>query len=793
MVPERKRLPTVFGTLATPPCAARKIPRMAAKLIGRFLMPALPRLAAAEDTPPPFARFCPVTPESKRLLKNTLMKTTPTPLTTAAALAALLFAAQAFAQAVPATEPTKQENEDEIVRLQDFTVTTGYRSPKAVDQIPGAIKLISSEEVTHSLLLTEDATAVLARTVPGYAPATQALNNTGETLRGRVALRLFDGISQTTPLREGSRNGTFTDMDIVARIEVINGPSASEGIGAAGGIINYISKSPTKEGGEATLRTKFSDQGYGDSSVYRVGLNYTHKSGKNDLIFGSAFTRRGMAYDAHGRRMGMSQSGSSNDSESQNLFIKAGRNFGLNDAQRVTLTLSQFRLEGLGHYVQDLGDRALGLTDSAKRGVPFGAKTEFNDFSQYALAYTNSAFLGGSLNIQGYKASQAMRFVAELGGPDKQDPLIAPLGTLTDQSEINSQKRGIRSSWVRRDWFGLEGSEINAGFDYLEETAQQLLALTGRVWVPPMNYTSKAPFVQASYTRGPVTISGGVRREDGELQVDDYTTTYFRNRVFVSGGSLNYQATLPNAGIIVRLPQNWSVFASYSKGFTLPNVGIPLRNVNTVGQSVDGIVDLQAVIVDNKEGGVSWQGKRASLSASYYRSYSELGSSLSTDPITRDFILQRRPVELKGLEFTGEFKFTKELKANAVYSHIEGMTRASETGPLDREMGMGNVSPDKLNLSVTWKFLGKGSLTIDREQLFKRDINVGRAGEEHTTGLTLYNLAATYQTGKWGTFSIGIENLLDKYYILPWAQIDQFQNYFAGRGRVYSVSHTITF
>ena len=48
--------------------------------------------------------------------------------------------------------------------------------------------------------------------------------------------------SSSTPLRDGSRNSVFTDMDVVGRIEVINGPSAAEGIGAAGGIINYISK-----------------------------------------------------------------------------------------------------------------------------------------------------------------------------------------------------------------------------------------------------------------------------------------------------------------------------------------------------------------------------------------------------------------------------------------------------------------------------------------------------------------------------------------------------------------------
>lgn len=727
---------------------------------------------------------------------NTTLKAA-TFLRPATVLGSLLFAsffALVSAQTTAAPAATAAEDKDETVKLEKLTVTTGYRSPKAIDQIPGAIKLVTIQEIEHTQILTDDMTAVLARTVPGYAPATQAMNNTGETLRGRVALRLFDGISQTTPLREASRNGTFTDMDIIANIEVINGPSAAEGIGAAGGIINYISKSPTKEGSQATLRTKFSTEGFDDedSTSYRVGLNYTQKKDNFDLIFGSAFAKRGMSYDANGRRTGMSQSGSTVDSNSTSLFIKTGYNFGDNNAQRIALTVSQFKVEGQGHYVQLLGDRSLGLTDSSKRGVPAGAKTEFNDFSQYALAYNHNALLGGSLNVQLYDASQAMRFVAELGGSDKQDPLFAPLGTLTDQSEVNSQKHGVRSSWMRKDIFSVDGLELNAGFDYLAETAQQLLALTNRVWVPPMNYTSKAPFAQASYNHGPVTLSGGLRHENGELQVDNYTTVYFRDRRFVSGGTLDYSETLPNVGMIVRLPRNWSATASYSKGFTLPNVGIPLRNVNTVGQSVAGILDLQAVVFDNKEIGVSWQGKQLGFSASYYKSYSELGSSLTTDPITRDFVLQRRPVELKGFEFAGEYRVNNVLKFSALYAHAEGLTRTGETGPLIREMGMGNVSPDKINLSGTWKFIKKGSVTLDWDNLMARDINVGASGEEHTTGIALFHLTASYST-KWGDLALGIENLTDKYYILPWAQIDQYQNYFAGRGRVLSVSHTIKF
>lgn len=725
------------------------------------------------------------------------MKTYPTRTKSVATLVASLlffgFAATGLAQTTTPAADTTKDKDDEVTELQKMTVTTGYRSPKAIDQIPGAIKLISIQEISNAQLLTEDATAVLSRTVPGYAPSTQQLQNTGETLRGRVALRLFDGISQTTPLREGSRNATFTDLDIVAQIEVINGPSASEGIGAAGGIINYISKSPTKEGSEATLRTKVWGQGRDDSSGYRVGLNYMHKDGPNDLIFGASYKNEGISYDAHGRRVGFGASGSSTDSESRNLFIKAGHTFGDNSAQRVTLTVSQFRIEGLGHYIPDgLGNRALGITDSIKRGQPPGGKSVFNDFSQYALAYNHSALLGGKFNIMGYKASQKMRFVAELAGLDKWDPQYGPLASFFEQSEINSQKKGIRSNWVRSDLFAVEGLEVNVGYDIMEETAQQRLAITDRLWVPPMNYTSNAPFVQASYNRGPVTVSAGVRHEGGELQVDDYTTVYFANNSFVKGGTLKYSDTLPNVGVIVRLPQNWSVFGSYSKGFTLPNVGIPLRNVNTPGQEVSGIVDLQAVIVDNKEGGVSWRGKQFSFSTSYYRSYSDLGSSLSVDPITRDFILQRRPVKLTGYEFTGEYRLNTEWKFTALYSHARGWTRTTQTGPLIREQGMGNVSPDKLNLSTTWKFMPKASVTLDVEKLFSRDINVGAAGEEHTGSLLLAHLTASFTT-KWGDISIGFENVTDKYYIVPWAQIDQFLNYFAGRGRVISISHSKKF
>ncbi len=696
------------------------------------------------------------------------------------------FAASSYGQAL-----TREEEERLRAEKAERIIITGQRTPKAVDKIPGAVTVVTPEEIAHTRALTEDATAVLARTVPGYSESSQAMSNTGETLRGRTALRLFDGIPQTSPLREGNRSGTFTDMGLIGRIEVINGPSASEGIGASGGIINYLSKVATKPGTEVTLSTRYTTQFEDDSGGYKVGLDAAHKSNNFDVLVATSFIDRGMTYDANGRAIGLNTSGSVADSEAKNVFLKVGANFGTNYEQRLQATLSRFHIVGKGRYVLVDGDRETGTTNTSVRGQPLGSKTEFNDFKQGVLAYTHDNLLGGDFKMDVYKADQAMRFVVE-GGSDRQDPLIAPLGTLLDQSEIASKKRGVRGSWARQDLF-VRGLELRLGLDVVEDESQQKLALTDRLWVPPMLYKSTAPWMQLSYDLGPVTVSGGFRREDGELSVDTYTTTFFRNRVEVQGGTLSYKENLPNIGAIWRLPANWSVFAAYGKGFSLPNVGIPLRNVNVPGQSVAGILDLQAVVVDNKEVGFNWRGGRVNVGASYYQSESDFGVSLAIDPATNDFIMRRLPVDIKGFEATADLAITPTLKVGALYSRIRGKTVNSEGGPLDREMGVLDINPDKFGTWLSWKFTDRGELRLGSTTLFDRDINEGKSGEEHTKGYTLFDLGVNYDLKRYGTLTLGVENVTNKFYILSWSQVVGFRNFWAGRGRVVSLSHTLKF
>lgn len=754
------------------------------------------------------------------------------------ALLSTLGGAAHAQDSAPASSTTTTAEAEEEAKTLDSVIVTGVRSPKAVDKIPGAINVVSEAEVQQTLVLTEDATAVLARTVPGYAESSQAMSNTGENLRGRIALRLFDGVPQGSPLREGTRNATFTDMGIVGRIEVINGPSASEGIGAAGGIINYISATPQIEGNEFTLTSRYTTQFEDDSEGWKVGANFARRAGNFDMLAAASFIDRGITYDGNGRRIGMNTSGSLADSESRNLFLKAGYNFGADGEQRIEGSASHFRVEGKANYIQVLGCRPeeVGVvagcnavrTNTSERGQIFGEKAAFNDFKQYQLTYSHYDLGGGALVLNVYKADQAMRYLAE-NGDDRQLvwPLPAGQPRIFDQSEIVANKKGLRSSWTRPMLFGVDGLELRVGLDVIEDVAQQRLALTNRVWVPPLEYTSTAPWTQLSWDIGPVTLSSGFRREDGELQVDDYTTTAFRDFRRVEGGTLDYKENLTNIGAVWRIGSGWSVFASYGEGFTLPNVGIPLRNIQCSNDSpegtqpdgcpndpqatVEGILDLEAIVVENKEVGFNWRGSRGSLGGSYYDSESDFGQSLAIDPATNDFVLLRAPVRIRGAELSGEWRFNDALKVNAVYSRTRGKTSfwsadvlgRYDAGGLNRPMGVLDINPDKFAWSLTWKFLPQADLTFGATTLFDRDLegsdvrafdNRTFTFQEHTEGYTLFDLGVNYETQRFGKFSVGIENLLDKQYILSWSQPPGgFQNYWAGRGRTVSFIHTIKF
>jgi iron complex outermembrane receptor protein len=182
------------------------------------------------------------------------------------------------------------------------------------------------------------------------------------------------------------------------------------------------------------------------------------------------------------------------------------------------------------------------------------------------------------------------------------------------------------------------------------------------------------------------------------------------------------------------------------------------------------------------------------LSGSYYHSFSTFGQSLLVDPVTRDFILRRLPVDIKGIEVAGELKLNKapecqrHLLAGARQDRIHRRGAAGQAdGRARREPGQDQPGAQLEAGRSILADPGRDQAVLARHQCRRSD-------EEHTRGYTLLDLSARYDLGRWGGLRLGIENLLDKQYELSFSQVaGSFLPYLAGRGRVVSISHEINF
>lgn len=704
-----------------------------------------------------------------------------TPLSSLCPLVIAAIALQAKAQATPEPAPER-------------VVVTATRSNKAIEKIPGAVTVISAQEIQTQALIAEDLSQLLFVLAPSYAPSRQKLTSFGESMRGRTALLLFDGVPQSNPLRNGAREGYFADPSLIERIEVINGASAAQGLGATGGIINFISRTPREVGTRHRVELKYGSQGHSDDALWKAGYTLEHKSSFEALLHVGT-TLRGVGVDGNGRRLGLeSVQGDTQDSRAGDIFLKLGRDFG---AQRLQFSVNKFRIEGDGDWKPAPGNRGAGVLTGATPGTPPG-KPPRNDVRTVSLDWSHNELAGGQARAQVYKQDFAALYGAT-AATAFQDTRIAPQGQLIDQSEVIADKAGVKLSWVRPDLY-IEGLELTTGLDLLKDTSQQRLALTGRSWVPPLKFTSTAPFAQLEYEVGPVTIRGGARRESGNLKVDSYQTLAFYKSTAVQGGERSFSQWVKSLGAVWRLGGGWSTFVSYNEGFGLPDVGLVLRAVSTANQSVDKLISLEPVVTDNREVGLAWRGNLGSFSASVYDSRSDLGSQIRVDAATGVGSVLRVPVHVKGFEFSGEVKPLTDWTLSASYARTRGKTAALPDTPMDVTLGARSQGPDKLVLAAAWQFATRGNVRLQATRLVSRDINISRVVgtsrlEEHFKGYALADLAATYGTA-WGDIGVGIENLFDRQYVGYYSQANPAgtnDDHFAGRGRTLTLSWRRTF
>lgn len=671
-------------------------------------------------------------------------------------------------------------------QLEELTVTAS-RTNKPITAIPYTVKVIDRDSLDNQLAVSSSLLDGLSFSVPALTPAHQKLSSNGVTLRGRTPLYMTDGVSQSTPLRNGQRSAFTIDPAFIDRVEVIYGANAIQGVGATGGVINAVTVDAPAEG--ETLKKvsvelttdRFKSDGFHYKATGLVGKSFS----QTDFVLGGSYQVEDLYYDGNGDSIAPDPiQGDIMDSHAWSLFTKLGWNIDQN--QRLEMLANYFDLSGDGDYNVVPGNTAADIPATAEKS-PIEGEPTYNEASNLALTYSHNDFHQGQLTLQAFYYD----FYALYGGGkfgSYQDSSIAPVGELFDQSALSSEKYGAKFTYVRDNTFW-QGLQVAAGVDYLQDTTYQELMQTSRSWVPEMVYRGWAPFVQLEQRLidDRLRLSAGVRFENVELDVADFTTIAGANNTFVEGSAPSFEELLGNIGVVFDFTENLTGFASYSEGFEMPDAGLILRSVNTPNQSVDDLVDLQPIIADNTEVGLNYQNEGLNIAFSYFWSKSDFGSRIQV--IGGIGHVTRQKTEIEGLELTTRYQFSNGVSTGLAYSKLKGRYDSDANGSIDKDLDGRNIAPDRVNLYVEGPLADNLSARLQYSMLLDRDFDGGLA-EHDFDGYELMDAVLNYQNDALGDITLGVENLLNEQYITYYSQTLTYVNdssYFAGRGRTLSL------
>lgn len=704
----------------------------------------------------------------------------------------LLGATSALAISSPAQAQTIEDGElprDD----EEVIVITAARTQLPASALPLTIDVIDREQLVRQVQISGSTVDAVSALLPSFSPTREKLTGAGESLRGRSPLYAINGIPQSTPVRDGSRDGYTIDPFFIDRVEVIYGSNALQGIGATGGVVNQVTVGAPLRDGIATramAQVTTSDTFDGEGIGAKIGSLVGYRAGAFDASVGATVERRGAFFDANGNRIGVDGTqGELQDSDSWSVFARFG--YDLAPTTRLEVVANRFELEGNSNYVLVPGDRSERIPATSIRGETPGDPPS-NTAELLSASLIDSDLNGGTFTLQGFYSRTDDVFGGGIFGTF-QDPRIDPTGQLFDQSANQSRKLGGKVSYER----GVPGADdlvLTVGFDALFDRTQQRLAQTGRVWVPETDFRSLAPFVQGNLALADdvVRLAGGLRYENVQLSVGDYETLFSYGPVQVSGGNPSFEDLLWNAGVIVEPVDGLRAYGSYAEGFTIADVGRILRGISTPDVDIDDFLSLEPVVSNNRELGLEYDRGPLRASASYFWSSSDFGSLL----VLRNdvFEVERQPIEIEGFEASLAWRTPLPgLLLSGGYAALEGQTDGDADGLVDEDLDGANISPDRINLAADYT-TGPLSARLQARMYLSREFNDVATATDFE-GYTLLDAFVAYQT-RIGEFSLAAQNIADEFYITydsDTVRVTDKNRFYAGRGRTFTLGWRGTF
>jgi len=702
-------------------------------------------------------------------------------------------------------------------------VVSATRTETPVSQLTRPVTVVSNEDVDKQKRIDRSLGEILSKSVPGFSPSTEALTDFGQTLRGRTFLTMIDGVPQTTPLRDGRRSLNTIDADAIERVEVVRGGTAAYGFGAAGGLVNVITRRP--EPGALNLHSeagfKVSTQHLGDSLEWHTNHRASGRTGEVDYVVSGTFVQRNSFFDADGDRIPADPFGVQGglaDTDEFNVLGKGGYEFD-GGQQRLEVTINHFNIKqdskfaGLGN-----GDPAAGIKTPAVRGnINAGRRHQDaggarqhqrrrprhgeHDHQPELSQRRIHAQPGGRTDLLQRPDDDLLQVPRLPAGRDR----LGKAGRPADRGHAGRPGPGP----VQRDL----GRRLSAGRHRAGRHRRALehpghgagrrgrlpggRAARGRSRPAALRRAARGDQRRRRRRGEPARHlrrrrQAGVQRNAGERQRRRLRHRQRRRLrrllpgLLAGGHRARHRRRHRHAGDgagIRDVTDNVDVFAGFSQGFSLADIGRAIADGTATRATA---LESEAQKVDNYELGIRAAYDRWDASITGFFSQSENGTTF--DP---DLNITKQPEEIYGVEVAANARPHDMVRLGGTFTWMEGQIDLDDDGDFEEDLPSTRIPPVKVTSFV--EVFPTEWAAARLQGLYSGDRNPDSSlfGGSEVNDYILFDLFASVDTG-YGQFEVGVENLFNEDYFPVLNQAAALPFAFSkGPGRTVSLTYAV--
>lgn len=696
-----------------------------------------------------------------------------------------IFAAGAVAQAQEQVQP-----------LESITVTAS-RSHADIASMAATVWVVDQQHITAEMATGADLKQILGRIIPGLDVGSESRTNFAQNLRGRTALVMLDGVSLNST-RQISRQLDSIDPFNIARVEVISGATSIYGAGAAGGIINIISK--RAEATDTQLSALLSvTSGFNESD------DLTHRAAVaiaagNEQIRGRlalAMHSTGGAYNADGDLV-LPDITQTDTQFNDTLDVHGSLTVQVAEQQSLALAAQHYNSEQDTEYGAYLGPNLAGILGfpefiQLSDGLQL-AEQPATDRSLINVQYHHQNTLGHDLLAQAFYRQESLQFfpfpaifqvqgapfpgdLYPIFGASEQDTAIAGIKLVAvKESDATRFTYGIdvesESFEAQQRVFDLTTALASGGLQY------DLLQTLPRY--PDIDSDRQAVFAQGEWQIAPAwRLSAGARWQRVAQDISEFTPVLQQHLASIGayplaptaipGGSSNYHDWLLNLGAVYRIDANEQLWASFNQGFSTPDPARYYGRGNYVGTYGEGPILLDSInVADNPLSAIKtdsielgWRKVADHYQVQLSGYYSVSDRTISYDSATLAIEVNDDERRIMGIEGQLTYEFNDNL-----YASVQGHLLDSNL----KQMGawiaspVEEASPDSLAFRLGYRQQQLGA-ELHYSTVLDYEDEVGNTIDGYAT----VNLSSYYQLPQ-GKLTLGVSNLLNRDYQTIWSQ-----------------------